>query len=37
MQHRYREEKERAYDRLAEMVRTSLDMEKLRQIVEGCR
>ena len=37
VQYRYRAEKERAYDRLAETVRTSLDMEKLREIVEGRR
>ena len=35
VQYRYREEKERAYDRLAETVRKSLDMERLRAIVEG--
>ena len=33
VQYRYRAEKERAYDRLAETVRKSLDMEKLRAIV----
>ena len=37
VQYRYREEKERAYNRLAETVRASLDMEKLRAIVEGTR
>lgn len=37
VQYRYRAAKERAYDRLAETVRTSLDMEKLREIVEGDR
>ena len=37
VQYRYRAEKERAYDRLAETVRASLDMEKLREIVEGRR
>ena len=37
VQYRYREEKERAYDRLAETVRASLDMEKLQAIVEGDR
>ena len=37
VQYRYREAKERAYDRLAETVRASLDMEKLREIVEGRR
>ena len=37
VQYRYREEKERAYDRLAETVRASLDMEKLQAIVEGNR
>ncbi|WP_288322905.1 cobyric acid synthase [uncultured Selenomonas sp.] len=33
VQYHYRAEKERAYDRLAETVRKSLDMEKLRAIV----
>ncbi len=37
VQYRYREEKERAYDRLAETVRASLDMEKLQTILEGDR
>lgn len=37
VQYRYREAKEHAYDRLAETVRASLDMEKLREIVEGRR
>lgn len=37
VQYRYREEKERAYDRLAETVRASLDMEKLQAILEGDR
>ena len=37
VQYCYRAAKERAYDRLAETVRTSLDMEKLREIVEGVR
>ncbi len=37
VQYRYRAEKERAYDRLAETVRASLDMEKLREIVEERR
>ena len=37
VQYRYREAKEHAYDRLAESVRASLDMEKLRAIVEACR
>ena len=37
MQHRYREEKEHAYDRLAETVRASIDMDKLRAIMEGSR
>ena len=37
VQYRYREAKEHAYDRLAESVRASLDMEKLRAIVEECR
>ena len=37
VQYRYREAKEHAYDRLAETVRVSLDMEKLREIVEGRR
>ena len=33
VQYRYRAEKERAYDRLAETVRKNLDMEKLMEIV----
>ena len=37
VQHRYREAKERAYDRLAETVRASIDMDKLRAIMEGNR
>ena len=39
VQYRYRAAKERAYDRLAETVRTSLDMEKLMKIagVEALR
>lgn len=37
VQYRYREAKEHAYDRLAETVRASLDIEKLREIVEGRR
>jgi len=37
VQYRYREAKEHAYDRLAETVRVSLDMEKLQAIVEGDR
>ena len=39
VQYRYRAAKERAYDRLAEIVRTSLDMEKLMKIagVEALR
>ena len=35
VQYRYREQKERSYNRLAETVRKSLDMERLRAIVEG--
>ena len=35
VQYRYREAKERSYNRLAETVRKSLDMERLRAIVEG--
>ena len=35
LQYRYSEEKERFYNRLSETVRKSLDMERLRAIVEG--